>query len=865
MRGAEVKARCWRSSCGCEADAPARHARILPALFCAAALSIAAMIGSGPSRASSAESAAAPLRMQWAIAPRASAAGADQAGSRALVTLTNAGTAPLPAQGWALYFNCLAGVHTGPLASHLELEQLVGTWYRLRPVAGFGGLDAGRSVEFEVVHPETLVNTTKAPIGPYVVFDAAPRIGRRLAGFQVVLPDDAPRASPEDLYRRNATIADVPADELPPVLPTPRRLERRAGVLHWAAAPAVLAPRALQAEAAAAAALLRPYFPQSTPPAGVPPLTLRVGAVAGETSPEAYELRIEPAVGVALTANGAAGIARGLETLRALLPPDPRSSAAGIALPALLVRDAPRFDYRGLLLDVARNFQPKSRVLRLLDLMARYKLNVLHLHLTDDEGWRLEIAGLPELTRVGARRGHTLDSAEFLPPAYGSGPDLHDAAGSGHYSRADYLEILRYAAARHIEVVPELEMPGHARAAVKAMESRARVLERMGRAAAAARYLLSDSGDASVYLSAQHYTDNVMNPALPSTYTFVEHVVRELVALHREAGVPLRTLHVGGDELPDGTWERSPAALALMRREQLASRDELWNHFYTRVAAILRRHGLRAAGWEELGARRATSGELEPNPALLRHDFLLYAWNDTGSAPDLPNRLANAGYEIVLAPATRLYFDMAHTADADEPGTNWAANTDLEAVYDFAPLDAIRKSATDPAPAPGSVVLNEVGRRRVRGIEATLFTETVRESERLDYMLMPRLLALAERAWAPDPEWLPETDPARRRMLHARAWSRFANQLGKQVLPRLSAEFPDLHYRIPPPGLQRVGDRVLANHQFPGFTLRYSADGTEPTTDSPPVTGPISARGILAVAAFDRNGRRSRSLRIANP
>ena len=170
----------------------------------------------------------------------------------------------------------------------------------------------------------------------------------------------------------------------------------------------------------------------------------------------------------------------------------------GLTFRALRIVDAPRFGYRGLMLDVARNFQPKATVLRTLDLMAQYKLNVLHFHLTEDEGWRLEIPSLPELTSVGARRGHTLDSSAFLPPAFSSGPEIDQPFGSGFYSRADYVEILKHAAARHIEVVPELEMPGHARAAIKAMEARARRLTQAGDAEGAGRYLLSDPEDRSV-------------------------------------------------------------------------------------------------------------------------------------------------------------------------------------------------------------------------------------------------------------------------------------------------------------------------------------------------------------------------------
>src|SRR3989442_5060604 len=198
------------------------------------------------------------------------------------------------------------------------------------------------------------------------------------------------------------------------------------------------------------------------------------------------------------------------------------------------------------MLDIARNFHPKPVVLRTLDLLARYKLNVFHLHLTDDAGGRIELPSLAALTAVGARRARTLDSGTHLPPAFGSGPDIDRPWGSGFYSRADYVEILRYAAARHIEVIPELEMPGHARAAIRAMQANP-------------QYRLNDPDDRSVYTSAQGYHDNVMNPVLESTYRFIERVVGDLVTLHREAGGPLRHIHMGCDEVPASGWQGSPA------------------------------------------------------------------------------------------------------------------------------------------------------------------------------------------------------------------------------------------------------------------------------------------------------------------
>src|SRR5207249_12151912 len=233
--------------------------------------------------------------------------------------------------------------------------------------------------------------------------------------------------------------------------PTPVELTKGAGALRLTAMPPVEAPEALKTEAAFAAAYLRPYFSGTGKGVG-PRLRLEVGSVEGQTSPEASSLLVDSVQGVRIVGASPAGVFYGLQSLRSLLSPPGPTPRAGLVVPAIRVVDAPRFGYRGFMLDVARNFHPKPVVLRTLDLLARYKLNVFHLHLTDDEGWRIELPSLPALTAVGARRGHTLDSGTHLPLAFRSGPDEDRPWGSGFYSRADYLELLRYAAARPIEV-----------------------------------------------------------------------------------------------------------------------------------------------------------------------------------------------------------------------------------------------------------------------------------------------------------------------------------------------------------------------------------------------------------------------------
>ncbi|HEY0586848.1 MAG TPA: family 20 glycosylhydrolase [Pseudoduganella sp.] len=755
--------------------------------------------------------------------------------------LTNIDSKPLPAQGWSIYFNCIECAVAGPLPGKLAIEELGGTLYRLRPEPGFAGLPPGQVMAAAYRAPSADLKAYRAPAGLYLVYASTPDKAQAITDYKLLpLPrpeqlENGQAVSAQELYRRNANTVVLPAEALPPILPTPLQLQKGSGILHLPSAPVVVAGDGLANEISLAANLLKQYWPANAPGPAAAKLRLSIGAVAGQASPEAYTLAVD-AQGIAITGNSAAGVAHGLQSLRDLLPLPTAGNSKAVELPMLTVTDAPRFAYRGLMLDVSRNFQPKQTIFRLLDLMARYKLNAFHLHLTDDEGWRLEIPGLPELTSIGAVRGHSARPGLRLQPEYGSGPDATDPHGSGFYSRADYLDILRYAAARHIEVIPEIEMPGHARAAIKAMEARYLRMKAAGQASAD-RYLLNDLDDRSQYKSVQNYKDNVINPGLESSYSFIEHVVKQVAALHREAGAPLRTLHVGGDEVPAGVWEKSPASRKLMASRNLQGTAELWDYFYDRVDTILRRNGLFTSGWEELGMRKHA-----PNPHFTQRDVTLYVWNNVGDAADLGYRLANAGYDVVLAPATRQYLDMSHNRNPDEPGVNWASYIELDDVYHFIPLD---KSLTD------------AGKRHIRGLQVALWTETIRDPALIDYLLMPRLLAMAERAWAAEPEL------ARA----AAAWSGFANALGQRVLPRLDLEQAPsgpLQYRIAPPGLALEGGKVYANHALPGFALRYTSDGSEPTAASPLVQGAIAERGLIQVAAFDRNGRRGGVSRIDN-
>jgi hexosaminidase len=796
------------------------------------------------------------LQLRWELVGDSLAS--DFAASRAAFTLTNRGAKPLLAAGWAIYFSALHSAGPGSVGGGFVIEDVMADLHRIVPAAGFTGLAPGASIRIPYL-TDLLANRSSVPKGPYIVFDTAKNVGVPLTDY-VAAPFERAVATPENQFALDSATRVIAANELPPVFPTPVTVTPGAGSLRLAALPRVDAAEALKNEAAFAVEYLRPYF-SGVGTASTPAVRLAVGAVAGQTSPEAYSLVVDPAQGIRIVGVSSAGVFYGLQSLRSLLPaPTPR---AGVLLPAIQVVDAPRFGYRGFMLDVARNFHPKSAVLRTIDLLARYKLNVLHLHLTDDEGWRVEIAGLPELTAIGARRGHP-DSDRQLQPAFGSGPLVDRPWGSGFYSHADYVEIVRYAAARHIEVIPEIEMPGHARAAIKSMKGNQ-------------QYRLDDPEDQSKYMSVQGYPDNVINPALESTYRFIERVVGDLVAMHREAGAPLRHIHMGGDEVPGGVWQGSPAVQTYLRSHNLANVDDMWFVFYGRVAEILKTQSLPLSGWEEIAVRKTRRdgrGTTIPNPDFAGRGWRPYVWNNVPGwgAEDLAYRLANGGYEVVLSPVTNLYFDLAWNPNPAETGLDWGGYVDLRKPFDFIPFDYYRNARLDrrgnpldPAVFSGKDRLTDYGRAHIVGIQGNLWSETVGGEGLADYMLVPKLFALAERAWAPDPEWATERDAMKSESLYREAWSRFVNVIGQRELPRLDREVPGLNYRIPVPGLKVDNGMVRTSLEIPGFTLRYTTDGGEPTIRSAEVRGPIPLRGTVRVAAFTATGRKGRTARLTTP
>lgn len=807
------------------------------------------------------------LRFQWGVIE-------NTAGGRFTSELVfrNVGEQTLPAEGWTLFFNFGRMIHPESVTPTVEIDHLNGDFYRLRPTEGFAPIGPGSRIRITFQAHGFAISASDGPVGFYLVWGDEETGAIDPIGDAEVLPfgpeqlrrtpaDRHPVATPERVFALNAAV--FPVDDIPLILPRPTDLRVGAGLVRIDSDVTIAHAPKLDPEAVFLADALAEFL-------GHPPEILRGQdgfislAIDGMLPAEAYRLRARSS-GIEIVGGSRAGVFYGIQSLRALIPAARYGQPGSpIEIPAVEIEDAPRFSYRGMHLDVARNFQPVETVKKFLDLMAFYKLNRLHIHLTDDEGWRLAIEELPELTDVGGRRGHTVSEEDHLAPSLGSGPYVDRSRGSGFYSREDFQELLRYAAQRHIRVIPEFEFPGHARAAILAMNARAR---RTGDET----YSLTDPLDSSSYRSVQLFDDNVVNVCLPSTYRFIETVVADIVELYREAGAPLHAIHIGGDEVPEGVWEGSPACRELIRRTSgLNDTGDLFDYFLRRVDGIMNEHGLITAGWAEI-ALQERDGAKRPNPAFAGADFRPYVWNSVwgSGSEDMGYRLANAGYNVVLANAGEFYFDLAYQKHPEEPGLYWAGFVDTRAPFAFIPWDLYRSERPDPMghPLPDTAFVRSerltlAGRERILGLQGQLWSRLITSDERLEYMAFPRMIALAERAWATRPEWALIDDDERRERMISEDWNRFANALGQHELPRLDHFQGGVHYRIPPPGAVIEEGVLRANVAFPGLSIRYTVDGTEPSTTSPEYAGPIRVEGVVKLRTFNTRGRGSRTVTI---
>lgn len=396
---------------------------------------------------------------------------------------------------------------------------------------------------------------------------------------------------------------------------------------------------------------------------------------------------------VVIDASSQSGFIHAAATLLQLVK---RTCKGRYQLDCVLINDKPRFAYRGLMLDCARHFHSIASIKRLINQMAHFKLNYFHWHLTDDEGWRLQIKAFPELTEIGAWRG----PCTVLVPQFSH---LNQKYG-GFYTQQEVKKIIAYASQRGITIIPEIDIPGHCRAAIKSLPQ-----------------LLIDPDDLSQYRSIQGYTDNVLSPALAGTYTFLNAVIDEVCHLF-----PSPYIHIGADEVPKGVWKKSPKCQKLMAEQGYNEEIELQGHLLRHVEKRINKQGKRMFGWEEV----KLGGKVSQKTVIC-------SWTTEATALEA----LKEGFDLLLQPCEYTYFDLVQDFSPDEFGVDWAGCLPLQQAYQYQPLTQIEEG--DPL------------RKHILGVQCALWSEVVLSEARIDHMLFPRLLAHAEVAWsaAMDNNW----------------------------------------------------------------------------------------------------------------
>lgn len=527
-------------------------------------------------------------------------------------------------------------------------------------------------------------------------------------------------------------------------------------------------------------------------------------------------------------------------------------------LEAVSIRDYSDLAYRGQMIDIARNFTAPENLKKLVDIFASYKLNVLHFHFCDDEAWRLEIPGLEELTAVGSRRGHTTDESQCLYPCYDGGydPDAK-TVGNGYYSREEFIDLLKYAAERHVRIVPEIESPGHARAAIVSMKARYNKYFETD-PGKATEYMLSEPEDTSRYVSVQYYTDNVMNVALPSTYRFMEKVIQELNAMYQEAGLSLYTVHLGGDEVPRGVWMGSPKCQELMKEKGMTKAHDLSEYFITQMADVMQKNGLKFSGWQEVAL-----GHTEEAHQQLRGQAAgVYCWNTVPGSDEVVYQTANNGYPVILCNVGNFYMDMAYNGHPDERGLDWGGYVDESVSFSMLPFSIYRSLRVDMAGNPidlnnaekGKTALTEIGKKHIMGVQGQLFAETIRSFDGVEYLLFPKILGLAERGWNAHPAW-ENLSGIREEQAFNQALALYYEKISKSEMPYWAKN--GINFRLPQPGLLVKDGNLYANVAIDGAEVRYTTDGSEPTAQSTLWKEPVKCGSLVVKAKTFYQGKES--------
>jgi len=578
---------------------------------------------------------------------------------------------------------------------------------------------------------------------------------------------------------------------------------------------------------------------------------------------ESYSLTINDD-GISIGASDRAGALYGLQSLKQILLV---SKLEKTNIKYVNIEDSPKFPYRGMLLDISRNFYGPSKIKQILDYLSFFKINHLDFRLTDDEGWRLEIPGLEELTSVGSKRAFTKDELESLIPMYGSGPDT-SSTGSGYLSRNEFVDILKYAYERNILIIPQISVPSHMRSAIVSMNARYQKYMELGNPEEAERYLLIDPDDKSEYYSAQGFNDNIMNVCRESSFTFYNKVVDEIYLMYKDAGVEMEKFGVAADELPYGAWQKSPMCDNFMKDNSIVGDyNSLYTMMQRRIYDKISSYGATMTGWDDilLTLTERNQSETKIKDFFKGDDILLYVWkNDWGQGrQDMIYKYANLGYKTIMSNSSAFYFDMVDDKDLDNIGLSWSGYADYKDMWTVDVFDVfndsygVEKNNISSAYIERSEKLKVENRSNIIGVQSQIWSETIRNEGILDYMFMPNILVFSQKAWSHDNSWMNIDDLDLKRKSIETEWNKFSNNIGQRLLPIVDNIFGGLSYDLPKPGGVIIENKLYANTVFPGLDIKYTLDGSEPSLTSNTYESPFEIQDgdIINLRLFDKTGR----------
>jgi len=486
---------------------------------------------------------------------------------------------------------------------------------------------------------------------------------------------------------------------------------------------------------------------------------------------------------ILIRANQPAGLFYGVQSLLQLFPKEIESKEVvkGVKwrIPSISITDYPRFAWRGLMFDVARHFFTKEEVKRYIDNMVKYKYNLLHLHLTDDEGWRIQIKSFPRLTDVGAWRvNKTGYFGTFSPPLPTEPKDY-----GGFYTQQDIKEIINYAADRFVNIMPEIDVPGHSLAAIVAYPELSCTPGVEKYSVRSGEQIMDWSRGAPPIA----LLDNTLCPANEKVYAFLDSVVSEVAALF-----PFEYIHMGGDEAPHNFWEKNPAIKALMRQQDLKTMEEVQGHFTKKVEAIVQAKGKKFIGWDEI---------LSGNPS---QSTAVMSWRGLEGGI----KASNLGHEVVMSPSTYAYLDYMQGDVAIEPKVY--ASLRLNKAYQF---------------DPGAEISNI---KLIKGGQANLWTEQVYNMRHAEYMVWPRGMAIAESIWSP---------------LTKKNWANFYNKVEDHFQRLNLAETKYSPSMYDPIILPSAGPdntlQIEMSTEIPGLDIHYTFDNSFPDEFYPKYSAPL--------------------------